>query len=87
MKILNNEFKREEKSSCGHKIEDFSNIAFIFIPSNTTSVIQPLDMGNNFIYLTVLNEDINLNNYIKLEDFKKILRWIEKSIEDMDSVV
>ncbi|OAF64243.1 hypothetical protein A3Q56_08054, partial [Intoshia linei] len=31
--------------------------------------------------------NMNLNNCIKLVDFKKILRWIEKSIEGMDSVI
>ena len=77
MRNLNEKMKTQNRkililldNFSGHKIGDFENIRFHFFPPNTTSKIQPLDMGiiasfkskyrrllNNFIFDLILDDD------------------------------
>ena len=86
----------------GHKIGRKSNIEFLFLQPNCTSIAQPLDMGiinsfkskynvylNNFFVSMSLDEDMKYKDSLKKVDFIYVLQWIERGFNNVtvDTIV
>ncbi|KAG0441601.1 Tigger transposable element-derived protein 6 [Dictyocoela muelleri] len=102
---MNRKFKGERREvlflvdNCsGHKISNFSNIKFKFLPKNTTSILQPLDAGiinsfkikyknqlNNYLTTEILINKENRKTTLKRVDLFVIFRWLNKAWEEISS--
>ena len=81
-----------------HPNLEFSNIKLLFLPPNTTSLIQPLDQGvirtfkskyrKFFLRFLIAKVDANIKDPIKEVTLLNAIEWIDKSWNDItDSTI
>lgn len=82
----------------GYKIDNLSNIKLLFLPENTTSVLQPLDLGiissfkrkykkllSRYISNNFIDEDLSMNESIKKVDILVAINWILVAWENVSA--
>jgi len=100
---INEQMKQSRRKICiildnfsGHKISDFTHVRFLFLPANSTNLLQPLDMGiiksfkdkyYNFLKTDLLNRqgilDMNYSALIRKINIYEVIIWVSQSIRQI----